>query len=52
MEHAAYMLGPLTEDLIEAMPGGFDAMNNYVRETILEALEASHQHYESTFKGF
>eukprot|EP00913_Durusdinium_trenchii_P006490 g6100.t2 len=38
-------------DLIEAMPGGFDAMNNYVRETILEALEASHQHYESTFKG-
>lgn len=37
--------------LIEELPGGFNAMNNYVRERICEALEASHQHYEATFKG-
>ncbi|CAE7667597.1 scube2 [Symbiodinium sp. CCMP2456] len=36
--------------LIEQMPGGFEAMNSFVRETIYYALEASHQHYESAFK--
>ena len=39
------------KELIEQMTGGFDKMNNFVRETILRALEASHQHYEQTFKG-
>lgn len=37
--------------LIEQMPGGFDAMNDFVRETICCALEASHDHYEQTFRG-
>ena len=37
--------------LIEAMPGGFVAMNNFVRETICHALEASNIHYEKTFKA-
>lgn len=36
--------------LIEAMPGGFAAMNSFVRETICLALEASNIHYEKTFK--
>eukprot|EP00438_Fugacium_kawagutii_P022492 Skav229699 [mRNA] locus=scaffold3722:269180:269458:- [translate_table: standard] len=42
---------PVAEELIEQMPGGFDAMNDFVRETICRALEASNQHYEQTFKG-
>ncbi|CAK9068655.1 unnamed protein product [Durusdinium trenchii] len=37
--------------LIEQMPGGFETMNTFVRETICRALEASHQHYEQTFLG-
>ena len=37
--------------LIEAMPGGFAAMNSFVRETICHALEASNIHYEKTFKA-
>lgn len=37
--------------LIKEMPGGFDAMNDFVRETICRALEASHDHYEQTFRG-
>lgn len=37
--------------LIEQMPGGFETMNAYVRETICHALEASHQHFERTFSG-
>lgn len=36
--------------LIEQMPGGFKAMNSFVRETIYHALAASHQHYETAFK--
>ena len=36
--------------LIEAMPGGFAAMNSFVRETICHALQASNIHYEKTFK--
>jgi len=38
--------------LIEEMPRGFDAMNDFVRETIFRALEASHDHYEQTFRGW
>lgn len=41
----------VAEELIEQMPGGFDAMNDFVRETICRALEASNQHYEQTFRG-
>jgi hypothetical protein len=37
--------------LIERLPRGFDAMNDFVRETICCALEASHDHYEQTFRG-
>ena len=37
--------------LIESMPGGFDAMNTFVRATICKALEASHIHYETTLKS-
>ena len=37
--------------LIEGMPGGFDTMNTFVRDTICNALEASHRHYESTLKS-
>eukprot|EP00435_Cladocopium_sp_Y103_P059516 s1118_g21.t1 len=37
--------------LIESMPGGFDAMNTFVRTTICKALEASHLHYETTLKS-
>ena len=33
------------------MPGGFSAMNTFVRETICHALQASNIHYEQTFKG-
>ena len=40
-----------SEALIEAMPGGFAAMNTFVRETICHALQASNVHYEKTFKG-
>eukprot|EP00438_Fugacium_kawagutii_P035519 Skav228075 [mRNA] locus=scaffold5285:31136:31348:- [translate_table: standard] len=32
------------------MPGGFAAMNSFVRETICHALQASNLHYEKTFK--
>eukprot|EP00438_Fugacium_kawagutii_P022328 Skav221799 [mRNA] locus=scaffold4067:228872:236434:- [translate_table: standard] len=39
------------EALIEAMPGGFSAMNTFVRETICHALQASNIHYEKTFRG-
>lgn len=39
------------EALIRTMPGGFSAMNSFVRETICHALEASNIHYEQTFKG-
>eukprot|EP00435_Cladocopium_sp_Y103_P075865 s59_g67.t1 len=35
---------------IENMPGGFDAMNRFVQETIGSALEASHLHFEKTYK--
>ena len=38
--------------LIEQMEGGFDAMNDFVRETICRALEASHEQYEQAFRGF
>ena len=41
-----------TKALIERMEGGFDAMSDFVRETICRALEASHEHYEQTFRGF
>ena len=37
--------------LIQSMPGGFDAMNTFVRDTICKALEASHLHYETTLKS-
>ena len=40
----------MIHSLIENMPGGFDTMNSFVRDTICSALEASHLHYESTFK--
>lgn len=40
----------MIHSLIEQMPGGFDTMNIFVRDTICSALEASHLHYESTFK--
>eukprot|EP00438_Fugacium_kawagutii_P017000 Skav232630 [mRNA] locus=scaffold12:172875:181436:+ [translate_table: standard] len=40
----------MIHSLIEQMPGGFDTMNTFVRDTICSALEASHLHYESTFK--
>jgi len=33
------------------MPGGFAAMNTFVRETICHALQASNVHYEKTFEG-
>eukprot|EP00438_Fugacium_kawagutii_P008960 Skav215556 [mRNA] locus=scaffold3091:244463:248723:- [translate_table: standard] len=33
------------------MPGGFDAMNGFVRETICRALARSHEQYELTFQG-
>ena len=33
------------------MPGGFAAMNSFVRETICHALEASNIHYEKTVKA-
>eukprot|EP00438_Fugacium_kawagutii_P008959 Skav215555 [mRNA] locus=scaffold3091:212800:237229:- [translate_table: standard] len=39
------------EALIEHMPGGFDAMNRFVRETICRALARSHEQYELTFQG-
>ena len=35
--------------LIEQMPGGFDAMNAFVRETISDALKSSHLQYERAF---
>eukprot|EP00435_Cladocopium_sp_Y103_P063625 s183_g25.t1 len=41
----------MIHDLIEKMPGGFDAMNNFVREKICEALEASHRQHETTFRS-
>lgn len=37
--------------LIEQMPGGFEAMNTFVRDTICNALQASHKHFERTFTG-
>ena len=40
----------MIHSLIEKMDGGFDTMNSFVRDTICSALEASHLHYESTFK--
>ena len=40
----------MIHSLIENMPGGFDTMNSFVRDTICSALEVSHLHYESTFK--
>ena len=40
----------MIHSLIEQMPGGFDTMNSFVRDTICNALEASHLHYESTLK--
>ena len=39
------------EELIEKMEGGFDKMNQFVQKTIYDALQASHQHFETTFKG-
>ncbi|CAK8996373.1 Extracellular matrix protein FRAS1 [Durusdinium trenchii] len=38
----------MIHSLIEQMPGGFHAMNSFVRETICKALKASHLHYEAT----
>ena len=38
----------MIHSLIEAMPGGFDAMNSFLRDTICKALEASHFHYQTT----
>eukprot|EP00438_Fugacium_kawagutii_P004681 Skav205562 [mRNA] locus=scaffold1407:33022:44938:- [translate_table: standard] len=38
----------MIQSLIESMPGGFDKMNSFVRETICKALDASHLHYETT----
>lgn len=40
----------MIHSLIEQMPGGFDTMNNFIRNTICNALEVSHQHYEATLK--
>lgn len=41
----------MIHQLIQQMPGGFEAMNIFVRDTICNALQASHQHYERTFAG-
>ncbi|CAK9046636.1 unnamed protein product [Durusdinium trenchii] len=41
----------MIHSLIEQMPGGFDTMNTFVCDTICNALEASHLHYESTLKN-
>ncbi|CAE7561106.1 unnamed protein product, partial [Symbiodinium natans] len=40
----------MIHSLIKQMPGGFDAMNSFVHNTIVLALEASHVQYENTFK--
>jgi len=40
----------MIHSLIEKMPGGFNAMNTFVQKTICSALEASHLHFENTFK--
>ena len=40
----------MIHSLIEQMPGGFDAMNTFVCNTICAALEASHLQYEDAFK--
>lgn len=39
----------MIHSLIEQMPGGFDRMNTFIRETIRLALENSHEHYEDAF---
>lgn len=39
----------MIHELIEQMPGGFDTMNAFVRETIHKALEASRENFEATF---
>ena len=41
----------MIHELIEDMPGGFDAMNSFLRKTICEALRASHWHFETIFRG-
>ena len=41
----------MIHSLIEQMPGGFDTMNRFVRDTICNALWASHVHYEGIFKS-
>ena len=41
----------MIHSLIESMPGGFDAMNTFIRNTICKGLEASHFHYETTLKS-
>lgn len=46
----SHTISACAQALIEAMPGGFAAMNSFVRETICLALEASNIHYEKTFK--
>jgi len=40
----------MIHSLIEQMDGGFETMSTFVRDTIYKALEASHFHYENTFK--
>ena len=40
----------MIHSLIEQMPGGLDAMNTFVRNTIRKALEVSHLHYENTLQ--
>ena len=40
----------MIHSLIEKMPGGFDAMNSFVRDTICKALEASHVQYENAYQ--
>ena len=40
------------KELIKKMEGGFDGLNKFVRETIWHALKASHQNFETTFRGF
>ncbi len=40
----------MIHSLIEQMPGGFDRMNTFIRETIRLALENSHEHYEDAFR--
>lgn len=41
----------MIHELIKKMEGGFDGLNKFVRETIWHALKASHQNFETTFRG-